>query len=82
MLGVIDPETGRRLHVQTNSPALRARYEAAAAGRYEQIRATLIRSGAQHLRLATDRDWLIDLARFAATRGTHRAARVRKVLPR
>jgi uncharacterized protein (DUF58 family) len=27
MLGVIDPETGQRLHVQTNSPALRVRFE-------------------------------------------------------
>jgi uncharacterized protein (DUF58 family) len=82
LLGVIDPETGQRLHVQTNSPALRARFEAAAAERYEQIRSTIIRSGAEHLHLSTDRDWLTDFARFVATRNTHRAARVRKLIAR
>jgi uncharacterized protein (DUF58 family) len=82
MLGVVDPETGRRLHVQTNSPALRARFEAAAAERYEQIRSSVVRSGADHLHLSTDRDWLIDFARFVATRSAHRAARVRKVVAR
>jgi hypothetical protein len=82
MLGVIDPETGRRLDVQTNSPALRARFEAAAADRYEQIRSTLARSGAEHLHLSTDRDWLLDFARFVATRSARRAARVRMVTAR
>jgi len=82
ILGVIDPETGQRLHVQTNSPALRARFEAAATARYEQIRATLIRSGAEHLHLSTDRDWLIDFAQFVATRNAYRAARVRKLSAR
>jgi uncharacterized protein (DUF58 family) len=82
MLGVIDPETGRRLNVQTNSVALRARFEAAAAERYGQIRSAVIRSGADHLHLSTDRDWLIDFARFVATRNAHRAARVRKLAAR
>jgi uncharacterized protein (DUF58 family) len=82
MLGVIDPETGRRLQVQTNSAALRARFEAAAAERYQQIRSAIIRSGADHLHLSTDRDWLIDFARFVATRNTHRAARVRRLVTR
>lgn len=78
MLGVIDPETGRRLHVQTNSPGLRARFEAAAAGRFETIRHGLIAAGAEHLHLSTDRDWLVDFARFVATRDAHRSARVRR----
>lgn len=82
MLGVIDPETGRRLHVQTDSAALRARFEAAAAERYEQIRSAVIRSGADHLHLSTDRDWLVDFARYVATRHTHRAARVRRLAAR
>jgi uncharacterized protein (DUF58 family) len=82
VLGVIDPETGRRLHVQTNSASLRARFEEAATERYEQIRSGVIRSGADHLHLSTDRDWLIDFARFVATRRSHRAARVRKLMPR
>jgi uncharacterized protein (DUF58 family) len=75
VLGVVDPETGRRLHVQTNSDALRARFETAAADRYQQIRSTIIRAGAEHLHLSTDRDWLIDFARFVATRSAHRRGR-------
>lgn len=82
VLGVIDPETGRRLHVQTNSAALRGRFEAAAAARYEEIRSGLVRTGADHLHLSTDRDWLIDFARFVATRNAHRAARVRRLVAR
>jgi uncharacterized protein (DUF58 family) len=76
ILGVIDPETGQRLHVQTNSTALRDRFEAAAADRYQHIRGALIQSGAEHLHLSTDRDWLIDFARFVARRGAQRRARV------
>ena len=82
VMGVIDPETGRRLHVQTNSAALRARFEAAAAERYEQIRSKVVRSGAGHLHLSTDRDWLIDFARFVATRNAYRAARARRAMAR
>jgi uncharacterized protein (DUF58 family) len=82
VLGLIDPESGRRLHVQTNSDHLRGRYEAAAARRYELIRSAIIRAGADHLHLSTDRDWLIDLARFVATSNAHRAARVRKLITR
>jgi uncharacterized protein (DUF58 family) len=82
ILGVIDPETGRRLHVQTNSVALRTRFEAAAADRYQEIRGSLARAGAEHLPLSTDRDWLIDFARFVTTRSAHRPARVRRLANR
>jgi uncharacterized protein (DUF58 family) len=82
VLAVIDPETGRRLHVQTNSATLRSRFEAAAADRYEQTRSAIIRCGADHLHLSTDRDWLIDLARFVTTRNAQRASRVRKLRTR
>ena len=37
MLSVVDAETGQRLHVQTNSETLRARYAEAAAARQAQI---------------------------------------------
>jgi uncharacterized protein (DUF58 family) len=82
ILGVIDPETGQRLHVQTNSVALRTRFETAAADRYQQIRGSLVRAGAEHLQLSTDRDWLIDFARFVTTRGAHRPARLRRLANR
>jgi uncharacterized protein (DUF58 family) len=74
MLSVVDPETGQHLHVQTGSAILRERYRAAAAERHNQIRRLLGEAGAEHLALSTDRDWLIDVARFVDRR---RAARPR-----
>ena len=78
ILGVIDPETGRRLNVQTDSAALRSRYEAAAAARHEQIYRTLVETGAEYLHLSTDRDWLRDVARFVGTRSARRGAQIRR----
>jgi uncharacterized protein (DUF58 family) len=75
ILGVVDAETGRRIHVQTSSASLRQRYETAALARHEQIRKGLIEGGAQYLHVSTDRDWLIDIARFIATRSSRRGAR-------
>jgi uncharacterized protein (DUF58 family) len=62
----VDPETGRRLHVQTNAGALRSRYEAAARARQETIAQTIRSTGAEHLVLGTDRDWLIEIVKFVA----------------
>ncbi|HEX3621520.1 MAG TPA: DUF58 domain-containing protein [Acidimicrobiales bacterium] len=68
MLGVVDPETGQRLHVQTGSAALRERYRAAAEQRQARIRRSVAEAGAEHLPLSTDRDWLIDVVRFVHRR--------------
>ena len=68
MLEVVDTETGARLHVQTNSPELRQRFAAAVAQRQENIRRVLAEAGAEHVELSTDRDWLIDVARFVRRR--------------
>jgi uncharacterized protein (DUF58 family) len=77
----VDPETGRRLHVQTNANALRSRYETAARARHESIAQAIRAAGAEHLVLATDRDWLIEVVKFVAgrrsMRGRGRAAPVR-----
>jgi uncharacterized protein (DUF58 family) len=77
----VDPETGRRLHVQTNAAALRGRYEAAARARQESIARAIRTAGAEHLVLGTDRDWLIDIVKFVAgrksMRGRGRAEHVR-----
>ena len=77
----VDPETGRRLHVQTNAGALRSRYEAAARERHESIARAIRGVGAEHLVLGTDRDWLIDIVKFVvgrrALRGRGRARHVR-----
>jgi uncharacterized protein (DUF58 family) len=71
----VDPETGRRLHVQTNSGALRERYEVAARERHESIGRAIRGAGAEHLVLATDRDWLLEIVRFVAGRRSLRGRR-------
>jgi len=68
MLAVVDSETGRHLHVQTRSVALRERYRAAAAQRHLAIRQNILQAGAEHLELSTDRDWVGDVARFVNRR--------------
>ncbi|MEH0936681.1 DUF58 domain-containing protein [Micromonospora psammae] len=78
VLPVVDPETGELHEVQTADPRLRQRYADAAAAQREAIAAELRAAGAGHLRLRTDRDWLLDMVRFVAaqrharTRGTTR----------
>ncbi|MBK5307106.1 MAG: DUF58 domain-containing protein [Frankiaceae bacterium] len=74
VLRLVDPETGRHLEVQTRSKALRERYAAAAAQRRSGHAAAVRRAGAGHVVLRTDRDWLVDLATFLATRRRLRAA--------
>jgi uncharacterized protein (DUF58 family) len=68
LLSVVDPETGRTFHVQTNSVRLRTRYRAAAAERHAAIGVALRRAGANVLVLSTDRDWIVDTARFLSHR--------------
>lgn len=74
LLRLIDPETGRHLEVHTGSKRLRDRYAAAAGTRRAANAAAVRRAGAGHLVLRTDRDWLVDLATFLATRRRLRAA--------
>lgn len=62
---VADAETGRRRFVDTRDADLRSRYAAAAAEREARVTAAVRGSGATHLRLSTDRDWLGDVVRFA-----------------
>ncbi len=68
LLSVIDTETGQRLNVQTNSAAFRRRYGDAAAERTGRIRRSILDCGAERLDLSTDRDWLVDVARFVGRR--------------
>ena len=62
-LVLVDPETGLEVAADTNSPRLRAAYATAEAERREGVREQLRRAGAEHVVLATDRDWLRDLAK-------------------
>jgi uncharacterized protein (DUF58 family) len=68
LVSMVDTESGRTMHVQTNSKALRARYERAARERNEKIAHDVRSAGGEHLALATDRDWVLDIARFVITR--------------
>ena len=66
MLNLVDTETGRDIHVQSNSAALRERYAAAAHARHETIGNKIRDAGSEHLVLSTSADWLIEIVRFVA----------------
>ena len=68
LLTLVDPETGRRREVQTADARVRNRFAAAAVAEQARITAAVRASGARHLRLSTDRDWMLDLVRFADKR--------------
>lgn len=68
LLTLVDPETGRRVEVQTDDERLRIRFAAAAAARREELAATVRAAGAHHLVLSTDRDWVADVVHHVATR--------------
>ncbi len=72
MMTLVDTESGRNLHVQSNSPALRERYATAARERHERIGRRIREAGSEHLVLFTDADWLIEIVRFVAGRRTLR----------
>ena len=54
MLTLVDTETGRDIDVQSNSPALRDRYAAAAQERHDAIGRQIRDAGSEHLVLSTD----------------------------
>ena len=69
---LLDPESGRQREVET-TPLLCREYAAAAAAHRDRVAAALRRSGAGHLRLRTDSDWVADIVRFALARKRTRA---------
>jgi uncharacterized protein (DUF58 family) len=78
LLTVVDPESGQTLEVPTGDAEFRTRFAEGAAAQRREIAAVLRRAGAGHLRLRTDRDWLMDVVRFVADRrraGTGGASR-------
>ena len=68
LLMLVDPETGQRLEVQTSNPKVRARFAEAAQARQAEHARLVRATGAAHLVLSTDRDWLFDVVRFVAAR--------------
>ena len=71
-LWLVDPETGRQLRVDTNSPRLRKRFAARAAEERNHLAAELRRAGAEHIVLTTAGDWLRELARHLNRRRRRR----------
>jgi uncharacterized protein (DUF58 family) len=67
-LALVDPETGRRLEVQTAKPRVREAFAAAATGKRADVAAAIRRAGADHMVLATDRDWVSDIVGYVATK--------------
>ena len=78
-LTLVDPETGARRELQTAKASLRRRYAEAAAAQRGDIATAIRRSGANHLVLRTDRDWLRDVVGFVVNNRRRRdgAGRVR-----
>ncbi|CAL9340780.1 putative protein [Nocardiopsis dassonvillei] len=71
-----DPVTGRVRDVRLTRP-VRERYREAARAQREEVRRALRRCGVHHLVLRTDRDWVLDIARFVIhqRRTAHRLSR-------
>ncbi|MEV6282478.1 DUF58 domain-containing protein [Kribbella sp. NPDC051770] len=68
LLTVVDPETGQRREIQTSSKRLRRRYADAMQQHRELTTQAIRASGAAHLVLRTDTDWVRDVAAFASAR--------------
>jgi uncharacterized protein (DUF58 family) len=75
VLELIDTESGRRIEVQTASEKLRLRFAEAAAAQRDATSRALRGSGAEHMVLRTDRDWLLDIIQYVGNRRRRRAGR-------
>ncbi len=71
MLALVDPETGRRIELNTASARVRDRYAEAARVRHGAIADGVRRAGAAHLVVSTDEDWLVAVARFVGRDRVH-----------
>jgi len=75
MMTFVDPATGRTREVNTDDRKFRAKYAEAASRQRDAIRTAIRGTGADHLTLRTDHDWLLELARHVSGR-RHRAEAV------
>ena len=72
LLTLVDPETGRRVEVQTSSRRFRTRYAEGSRARREASVAAVRSARADLLQVSTDRDWLPDVVRHVARRRRRR----------
>ncbi len=68
LLSLVDPESGRLVHVRTGKSQLRQRYAAAAAQRDADIGRAIRAAGADHVVVRTDADWLTGIVAFATSK--------------
>jgi uncharacterized protein (DUF58 family) len=71
-LWLVDPETGRKLRVDTRSQRLRTRFAQAAAAERDVVAGTFAELGVRHIVLPTEGDWLRPLVAFLRRGGTRR----------
>jgi uncharacterized protein (DUF58 family) len=69
---LVDPETGRRLRVDTADARLRERFAEAASAEREELARELGALGVGHVVLSTSGDWLRGLAQYLRTHGARR----------
>lgn len=67
-LTMVDVETGRRRWVDTRSASFRSAFRDAAASQRHDIRHQITGTGAHHLRLRTDHDWVREIVRYVQVR--------------
>jgi uncharacterized protein (DUF58 family) len=72
-IALVDPESGRRVEVDTSSGKVRARFEELERRRREELAADLRRVHGTHVAVRTDEDWLLALARGLSSRPGIRA---------
>ncbi len=71
-LWLVDPESGRRLRVDTRSEKLRQRFAAAAAAERSELSTLFTSVGVRHIVLPTEGDWLRLLVPFLRRGGPRR----------
>lgn len=68
LVSLVDPETGRRRLLDTREVSTRAAYATMATRMRDGLETTFKKSGADHLVLNTDRDWVLDFVSFVSNR--------------
>ena len=81
LITFVDPETGRRREVSTGNRQLRERYAAAALEQRAAVASALRRTGASHLPLRTDRDWVADIVHYVLNQRRRASAAPARVRP-
>jgi uncharacterized protein (DUF58 family) len=69
---LVDPETGRKLHVDTSRRTLRERFAQTAEAERADLARELASLGVPHLVLSTSGDWLRSFAAFVSREGRRR----------